>query len=80
LKEEPERRRYNDPTLRCPAEIGSIFPFFEVTGLDQVVNQVEEAAIVDFLSEDRHQDSMVNVVETTFDVTLDEPFHSGPGV
>src|SRR5262249_48023482 len=47
-------QRTGDPALRCPAERGSEIPLFEVSGLEQVLNQRQEAAVVDLLAEDRH--------------------------
>jgi site-specific DNA recombinase len=69
----------DDPTLRCPAEGGVVVPLFEVSRLEQVPHQVQEAVIVDLLAEDRQQSRMIDVVEASFDITLDEPDRPSPG-
>jgi hypothetical protein len=65
--------RADDSTLRRAAEGGSVVPFFEVSRLEQILDQDQESVVVDLLSEDRHHDRMINIVETSFDITLDEP-------
>jgi hypothetical protein len=44
-------QRTDDPALRCAAERGSVVPVFEVSSLEQVLNQDQEAVIVDLFSE-----------------------------
>jgi site-specific DNA recombinase len=70
----------DDPALRRAAEGGVVGPLFEVSGLQQVLDQDQEASIFKFLAEDRHQDRVVDVVEAPLDVALDEPFRADPGV
>src|SRR5436305_5324237 len=68
----------NCPTLWRSAQGGAVVPFFEVSGLEDVLYQPEEAVIGDALAEDAQQDRMIDIVETSFDVTLDEPFGPVP--
>src|SRR5262249_60118429 len=70
----------DNPALRRAAEGGVPLPVLHVSGLEQSVNQPEEAVIVDLLAEDRQQDVSVDVVEAPLDVALDEPLRTGPGV
>ena len=74
------QNRANDSPLRCSARGGSEAPFFEISGLEQVLDQVQETVIVDFLSEYRYQDLMIDVIEKPFDISFDEPFRTVPGV
>jgi hypothetical protein len=67
-----EGRAYHAP-LRCPAEGGVVFPCFAITRLAQSFDQPQEAVVVDALPEDIHQYGVIDVIETPFDVALDEP-------
>ena len=42
----------DDPALRRAAQRRSVVPAFEVSGLEQVLNQDQEAVVVDLLAED----------------------------
>jgi hypothetical protein len=42
----------DDSALWCPAQRRSVVPFFEVSGFEQVLNQDQEAVVVDLLAED----------------------------
>ena len=70
----------DNPSLRCSAEGTIIFPFFQISCLQETFDQVQESAIVDRFSEYRQQDPVVDVVEASFDVSLDEPFRTCPYV
>jgi hypothetical protein len=50
-----------------------------VDSLEQVLNQGQETVVVDFLAKNRHHDRSVDVVEASFDVTLDQPDRPVPG-
>jgi hypothetical protein len=70
----------DNPALRCPAQRGSVAPFFEISSLEQFLDQDQESVISDLLAEDRQQDGVVNIVETSLDITLDEPSRTRPGM
>ena len=69
----------NDATLGRAAQGGVIVPLGQITCLEQVGYQPQEAVIGDLLLEDRQQHRMVDVVETSLDVPFDEPPHPAPG-
>jgi hypothetical protein len=50
----------------------------QVTCLEHVLDQPQEAVVVDLVAEDRQQDVVVYIVETTFDITLDGPLRALP--
>ena len=68
----------DDPALRRAAQRGLVVPLLEVSGLEHVLDEPEEAVVVDLLAEDRQQDRVVDVVKASFDVTLDEPLRALP--
>src|SRR4051794_9364401 len=53
-----------DPPLRRTAQGGSIVPLFEVSGLEQVLDQDQEAVVAELLAKDRQQDRMIDIVKT----------------
>src|SRR5207244_5210724 len=57
---------------------GAVAPFFEISGLEEVLYQPKEAVIDDVLTEDVQQDRVIDIIKTSFDVTLDEPFGPVP--
>jgi hypothetical protein len=50
-----------------------IGPLFTVTRLQGTFDQPQEAVVEDVRSKDVHQDGVLDVIETTFDVSFDEP-------
>src|SRR5439155_1771110 len=67
-------------SLRRSAEGGPIDPVLQISGLAQVLDQSEEAPIVDLLAEDRQQGRTTDVVEAPLDIALDKPLHAVPAV
>ena len=66
------------PTLWRSAQCGAVAPFFEVSGLEDVLDQPEEAVIGNALAKDVQQDRMIDIAKASFDVTLDEPLGAVP--
>ena len=64
--------------LRGAAQRRVIFPVLQVTCVEQVGEQPQEALIVEFLAQDRQQDRVVDAVETLRYVSLDEPLDPSP--
>jgi len=59
--------------LRRAAQRRVIFPILQVTCVEQVGRQPQEALIVEFLAQDRQQHRMVDAVEALRYVSIDEP-------
>ena len=51
------------PPCGVPLSVGLSVPLLEVTRLEHVPDEPEEAVVVDLLAEDRQQDRVVDVVE-----------------
>ncbi len=66
------------PPCGVPLSVGRYVPLLEVSRPEHVLDEPEEAVVVDLLAEDRQQDLVVDVVETSFDITLDEPLRALP--
>src|SRR3954449_1839682 len=64
--------------LRGAAQRRVIFPILQVTCVEQVGEQPQEASVVEFLAQDREQHRVVDAVETLRYVTLDEPLDPSP--
>src|SRR3954453_2938214 len=64
--------------LRGTAQRRVIFPILQVTCIEQVGEQPQEALIVEFLVRDRQQHRVVDAVETLRYVPLDEPLNPSP--
>ena len=69
-----------DAALWRAAQGRLVPPVFEISRLKEALEQVQEAVIVDLLTDDSQQDAVVDVVEAPFDVSLDEPLRSRPAV
>jgi hypothetical protein len=57
-----------------------ILPALKIASLKQMSDQTQEAVIMDFLSQDGKSDSMINSVEASFYVSIDEPSAVIPGL
>src|SRR5262249_49759853 len=68
----------NRPALGRPAQGRAVSPVLEVSGPEEVLYQPEEAVIGDAFAKDVQQDLVIDIVETSFDVTLDEPLGPVP--
>ena len=64
--------------LRGTAQRRMIFPILQVTCIQQVGKQPQEALIVEFLVQDRQQHRMVDAIEALRYVSLDEPLDPFP--
>ena len=73
-----EKIGLNTPPCGTAAERGVIVPILQVSGLEQVGQQPQEAVVVEFLAQDRQQDRVVQTVETLVDIALDEPLDPSP--
>src|SRR5262249_15773771 len=71
--------RAGHAALRGTAQRRVIFPIFQVTCIEQVGHQPQEALIVESLAQDRQQHRMVDAVETLRYVSFDEPLDPSPG-
>src|SRR5512135_1844644 len=56
-------QRAGDSALWRATERGPMFPLFEVSGLEHVLDESDEAVVEDFLADDRQQDLMIDVVK-----------------
>jgi len=56
------------------------FPFLAVSRLQGSFDQSQEAIVADVCSKDVHEDGMIDVIETSFDVAFDEPLSPYPHV
>src|SRR5208282_2579145 len=72
------QQRADNTSLRCTAGGFMIPPVFHVSSPEQAVDQRDQSAIVNVSPDDLQQDRVIDVVETAFDVTLDEPNRSAP--
>ena len=61
------------PTLWATAQRWVVGPFFAVSRFQGSFDQPQEAVVLDVFSENVHQDGMVDISETPFDVSFDEP-------
>ena len=52
---------------------GPVAPVLTIPCLEQIFDESQKAVIVDLLTENRQQDIMVDVVETSLDISFDEP-------
>lgn len=52
---------------------------FQVAGFQQLTDELEEAGIVDLLTQDTHEHGMVDGVEVVGDAPFDEPSGPRPG-
>ena len=55
-------------------------PFFAVACLQGVFNQSKESIVLNAFSEDVHQGVVLDILETTLDVSFDEPFGPHPNI
>ena len=51
-----------------------VIPFLAVSRFQGSFDQPQEAIVLDVFSKDSHQDVVVDIIETTLDVSFDEPF------
>ena len=66
-----------DSTLRCTAVCGIIFPVLHISSSQEFPYELCQPCVLDFFVNKRDKDVVVYVVETTLDVTFDEPFCPG---
>jgi recombinase-like zinc beta ribbon protein/recombinase len=74
----PLRWGRDNAALRGAAECCVPFPVLQVSGLQHVLHQPEEAVVVNLLRQNREHDFVVKRPETVGDVTFDEPGCPGP--
>jgi len=55
-------------------------PFFTVSRLQGSFDQSQEAIIADVFLKDGQQDVVIDILETTLDVSFNEPFRPFPNV
>ena len=67
-----EKRRHN-PTLRCAAVCGMIFPIFHISCFQKFVNELNKPCVLDFFSDHTDQYMMIYVVEAAFNIPFDKP-------
>src|SRR4051812_49534628 len=63
-----------------PAEAGVIRPIFEVPRLQHLADQLDHPLVMDFFPQGIEEDTVVNAVEASHDVPLDEPLRAHPVV
>lgn len=71
------KNRGNDSTLRTSAIGFMEIPVFHIARFQKHTNQVQKASILDFSVQHTNQRGMVDVIETSLDVALNEPLCSG---
>src|SRR3954451_20891397 len=70
----------NHTALWRSAQRRVIFPILQITCIEQVGEQPQEALIAEFLVQDRQQHRMVDAVEALRYVSLDKPLDSSPAL
>src|SRR3712207_2979295 len=78
IKVDVREDRAGDPALRRTTEGLAVLPALKITGLEPVLDQPQEAVVMDLLAEDRQQGRMAQAVEAFRDVPLDEPGRGAP--
>src|SRR6185437_11304641 len=78
IKVDIGKNRTDHTALRIPAMRGMPGPMFQVARRQHLLDQPEEAVIMEPFCQDRHEHAMVKLVKTLGDISLDKPFGAGP--
>ena len=70
--------RANHASLRNSTQGIVVVPFFQVACFQEILNQAQEAVIMNFLLKDVDQNIMIDPVETSRNIPFDKPLYAFP--